>query len=179
MASEAEHASRRSQSRLPAQIQKREPAPHAPLGSNGTLSATAPRGGQAGASIKTRRQKHECNELCACAYPPQDPQRARSQREMAAPAIAVERFRVEHGDGFTMPVVSLTDRRAAGNRLVRFCFRLLPPFSASRSLPSLPLAPGLCAGSRYVAPVYGKAMFFLCAVRFGYSSWSCWGKHKG
>ena len=42
---------------------------------------------------------------------------------MAAPVIAVERFRVEHGDGFTMPVVSLTDRRAAGNRLVRFVFQ--------------------------------------------------------
>ena len=42
---------------------------------------------------------------------------------MAAPAIAVERFRVEHGEGFTMPVVSLTDRRAAGNRLVRFVFQ--------------------------------------------------------
>ena len=42
---------------------------------------------------------------------------------MAAPAIAVERFRVEHGEGFTMPVVLLTDRRAAGNRLVRFVFQ--------------------------------------------------------
>ena len=42
---------------------------------------------------------------------------------MAAPVIAVERFRVEHGDGFSMPVVSLTDRRAAGNRLVRFVFQ--------------------------------------------------------
>ena len=42
---------------------------------------------------------------------------------MAAPAIAVERFRVEHGLGFTMPVVSLIDRRAAGNRLVRFVFQ--------------------------------------------------------
>ena len=42
---------------------------------------------------------------------------------MAAPVIAVERYRVEHGEGFTMPVVSLTDRRAAGNRLVRFCFQ--------------------------------------------------------
>ena len=42
---------------------------------------------------------------------------------MAAPAITVERFRVEHGAGFTMPVVSLTDRRAAGNRLVRFVFQ--------------------------------------------------------
>ena len=31
----------------------------------------------------------------------------------AAPVIAIERYRVEHGDGFTMPVVSLTDRRAA------------------------------------------------------------------
>jgi len=43
--------------------------------------------------------------------------------KMAAPAIVVERYRVEHGDGFTMPVVSLTDRRAAGNRLVRFVFQ--------------------------------------------------------
>ena len=42
---------------------------------------------------------------------------------MAAPAIAVERFRVEHAEGFTMPVVSLIDRRAAGNRLVRFVFQ--------------------------------------------------------
>ena len=42
---------------------------------------------------------------------------------MAAPAIAVERYRVEHGQGFTMPVISLTDRRAAGNRLVRFVFQ--------------------------------------------------------
>ena len=39
------------------------------------------------------------------------------------PAVVVERYRVEHGEGFTMPVVSLTDRRAAGNRLVRFCFQ--------------------------------------------------------
>ena len=43
--------------------------------------------------------------------------------EMAAPAIAVERYRVEHGQVFTMPVISLTDRRAAGNRLVRFVFQ--------------------------------------------------------
>ena len=49
--------------------------------------------------------------------------KAKDEREMAAPAIAVERFRVEHGEGFTMPVVSLTDRRAAGNRLVRFVFQ--------------------------------------------------------
>ena len=42
---------------------------------------------------------------------------------MAAPAVAVERFRVEHAEGFTIPVVSLTDRRAAGNRLVRFVFQ--------------------------------------------------------
>ena len=35
---------------------------------------------------------------------------------MAAPVIAVERYRFEHGEGFTMPVVSLTDRRAAGNQ---------------------------------------------------------------
>ena len=39
------------------------------------------------------------------------------------PLIAVERFRVEHGAGFTMPVVSLTDRRAAGNRLVRWVYQ--------------------------------------------------------
>ena len=45
------------------------------------------------------------------------------EQKMAAPVIAVERFRVEHGEGFTMPVVSLTDRRAAGNRLVRFVFQ--------------------------------------------------------
>ena len=42
---------------------------------------------------------------------------------MAAPAVAVERYRVEHGEGFTMPVVSMTDRRAAGNRVVRFVFQ--------------------------------------------------------
>ena len=42
---------------------------------------------------------------------------------MAAPAIALERYRVEHGEGFTTPVVSLTDRRAAGNRIVRFVFQ--------------------------------------------------------
>ena len=42
---------------------------------------------------------------------------------MAAPPIAVERFRVEHGAGFTMSVVSLVDRRAAGNRIVRFVFQ--------------------------------------------------------
>jgi hypothetical protein len=39
------------------------------------------------------------------------------------PVIAIERYRVELGEGFTMPVVSLTDRRAAGNRLVRFVFQ--------------------------------------------------------
>ena len=42
---------------------------------------------------------------------------------MAAPAITVERYRVEHGEGFTMPVVSMVDRRAAGNRVVRFVFQ--------------------------------------------------------
>ena len=42
---------------------------------------------------------------------------------MAAPAVAVERYRVEHGEGFTLPVVSMTDRRAAGNRVVRFVFQ--------------------------------------------------------
>eukprot|EP00966_Prymnesium_polylepis_P013200 304762-Prymnesium_polylepis.1 len=45
------------------------------------------------------------------------------KRRMAAPPIAVERFRVEHGIGFTMSVVSLVDRRAAGNRVVRFVFQ--------------------------------------------------------
>lgn len=39
------------------------------------------------------------------------------------PAIVVENYRVEHGDGFTLPVITLTDRRAAGNRLVRFVFQ--------------------------------------------------------
>ena len=42
---------------------------------------------------------------------------------MAAPLIAVERFRVEHGTGFTMSVISLIDRRAAVNRVVRFVFQ--------------------------------------------------------
>ena len=42
---------------------------------------------------------------------------------VGGPVIAIERYRVEHGDGFTMPVVSLTDRRAAGNRLVRWVFQ--------------------------------------------------------
>ena len=57
---------------------------------------------------------------------------------MAAPAIAVERYRVEHGQGFTMPVISLTDRRAAGNRLVRFVFqRHLETVLYGRSDPKL------------------------------------------
>jgi hypothetical protein len=38
-------------------------------------------------------------------------------------AIVVENYRVEHGEGFTLPVITLTDRRAAGNRLVRFVFQ--------------------------------------------------------
>ena len=42
---------------------------------------------------------------------------------MAAPPIVVERFRVEHGPGFTMSVISLPDRRAAGNQIVRFVFQ--------------------------------------------------------
>ena len=43
---------------------------------------------------------------------------------MAAPPVVVERFRVEHADaGFTMSVVSLVDRRAAGNRIVRFVYQ--------------------------------------------------------
>ena len=42
---------------------------------------------------------------------------------MAAPPVVVERFRVEHGAGFTMSVVSLVDRRAAGNRIVRFVYQ--------------------------------------------------------
>lgn len=46
-----------------------------------------------------------------------------AQQGVGVPVIAIERYRVEHGDGFTMPVVSLTDRRAAGNRLVRFVFQ--------------------------------------------------------
>ena len=41
---------------------------------------------------------------------------------MAAPPIAVERFRVEHGTGFTMSVISLIDRRAAGNVLSALSF---------------------------------------------------------
>ena len=39
------------------------------------------------------------------------------------PVIVIEYFRVEHGEGFSMPVVSLCDRRAAGNRLVRWVFQ--------------------------------------------------------
>ena len=39
------------------------------------------------------------------------------------PVIAVENHRVEHGDGFTLPVVSLADRRAAGHRLVRWVYQ--------------------------------------------------------
>ena len=43
---------------------------------------------------------------------------------MAAPPVVVERFRVEHADaGFTMSVVSLVDRSAAGNRIVRFVYQ--------------------------------------------------------
>ena len=42
---------------------------------------------------------------------------------MAAPPIVVERFRVEHGSGFTMSVISLPDRRAAGNQIVRFVYQ--------------------------------------------------------
>jgi len=42
---------------------------------------------------------------------------------MAAPPAVIERFRVEHGSGFTMSVVSLIDRRAAGNRVVRFVYQ--------------------------------------------------------
>jgi hypothetical protein len=50
-------------------------------------------------------------------------EKARQERQMAAPPISVERFRVEHGSGFTMSVVSLVDRRAAGNRVVRFVYQ--------------------------------------------------------
>ena len=39
------------------------------------------------------------------------------------PAIVIENYRVEHGEGFTLPVITLADRRAAGNRLVRFVFQ--------------------------------------------------------
>ena len=53
--------------------------------------------------------------------------KTREERKMAAylqvPAIVVENYRVEHGQGFTLPVITLTDRRAAGNRLVRFVFQ--------------------------------------------------------
>ena len=42
---------------------------------------------------------------------------------IAAPPVVIERFRVEHGSGFTMSVVSLIDRRAAGNRVVRFVYQ--------------------------------------------------------
>ena len=42
---------------------------------------------------------------------------------MAAPPVVIERFRVKHGSGFTMSVVSLIDRRAAGNRVVRFVYQ--------------------------------------------------------
>ena len=42
---------------------------------------------------------------------------------MAAPPVVVEKFRVERGACFTMSVVSLVDRRAAGNRIVRFVFQ--------------------------------------------------------
>ena len=45
------------------------------------------------------------------------------QQPMAAPPIVVERFRVEHGSGFTMSVISLPDRRAAGNQIVRFVYQ--------------------------------------------------------
>ena len=53
--------------------------------------------------------------------PPVQP--ARTPMAANPPVVAVEYFRVEHGDGLSMPVISLTDRRAAGNRLVRFVFQ--------------------------------------------------------
>ena len=42
---------------------------------------------------------------------------------MQAPPIVVQRFRVEHGPGFTVSVVDLPDRRAAGHRVVRFVYQ--------------------------------------------------------
>ena len=45
---------------------------------------------------------------------------------MAAPPVVVERFCMEHaGAGFTMSVVSLVVRLAAGNRIVRFVYQQL------------------------------------------------------
>ena len=45
---------------------------------------------------------------------------------MAAPppqGLQIDLFRVEHGTGLTMPCVTLRDRRAGGQPLVRFCFQ--------------------------------------------------------
>eukprot|EP00966_Prymnesium_polylepis_P218132 5048565-Prymnesium_polylepis.1 len=64
-----------------------------------------------------------CIEGAKAPSPRRGEERYKREKEMAAPVIAVERYRVEHGQGFTMPVISLTDRRAAGNRLVRFVFQ--------------------------------------------------------
>ena len=41
----------------------------------------------------------------------------------AAPPLQIDLFRVEHGIGLTMPCVTLRDRRAGGQPLVRFCFQ--------------------------------------------------------
>ena len=38
-------------------------------------------------------------------------------------AVTVNSFRVEHGEGFSMPCVTLRDRRAGGNPLVKFVFQ--------------------------------------------------------
>ena len=53
--------------------------------------------------------------------PPPTPVGAQTT-DMAAPPVVIERFRVEHA-GFTMSVASLIDRRAAGNRVVRFVYQ--------------------------------------------------------
>ena len=102
---------------LPAKIQKGEPQPHLRPGLKRDPSCDLTARQPTGAGYTNVTNFAHARTL------PQDPHALKSQREMAAPAIAVERFRVEHGDGFTMPVVSLTDRRAAGNRLVRFVFQ--------------------------------------------------------
>ena len=47
----------------------------------------------------------------------------RQKMAAQAPAIVVDNYRVEHGGGFSLPVITLADRRAAGNRLVRFVFQ--------------------------------------------------------
>ena len=65
------HGARKADS--PPKFKKASPSLTFAQGSNGTPHATSPRGSQPGASIKTRRRIHECNGLCACAYPPAGP----------------------------------------------------------------------------------------------------------